>query len=169
MREIRQSGSEGGARFNPLSLPLSAGRAMGIGGLACFQPDQPHLCLDHFRRPSGGFGHERWHGHRGTKTKLQSDSPKPPEHMKQQTGICASILAASLLTAPIQASPTVIISDGVTSTLISRISGVVTYATPSFDGAWSTVMTTGESKPALGNAANPEMDLNIQATSLGSD
>src|ERR1035441_9661260 len=24
MREIRQSGSEGGARFNPLSLPLSA-------------------------------------------------------------------------------------------------------------------------------------------------
>ena len=23
MREIRQSGSEGGARFNPLSLPLS--------------------------------------------------------------------------------------------------------------------------------------------------
>src|ERR1039458_2480718 len=26
MREIRQSGSEGGARFNPLSLPLSAYR-----------------------------------------------------------------------------------------------------------------------------------------------
>ena len=26
MRETRQSGSEGGARFNPLSLPLSACR-----------------------------------------------------------------------------------------------------------------------------------------------
>ncbi len=26
MREIRTSGSEGGARFNPLSLPLSVGR-----------------------------------------------------------------------------------------------------------------------------------------------
>src|ERR1039458_9943545 len=28
MREIRQSGSEGGARFNPLSLPLSAVAAL---------------------------------------------------------------------------------------------------------------------------------------------
>ena len=27
MREIRQSGSEGGARFNPLSLPLSPAKA----------------------------------------------------------------------------------------------------------------------------------------------
>ena len=29
MREIRQSGSEGGARFNPLSLPLSGARSRG--------------------------------------------------------------------------------------------------------------------------------------------
>src|ERR1039458_4536981 len=168
MQEIRQSGSEGGARFNPLSLPLSAGRAMGIGGLACFQPDQPHLCLDDFRRPSGGFGHERWHGHRGTKTKLQSDSPKPPEHMKQQISICASILAASLLTAPIQASPTLIISDGVTSVMFSNSNGIVSYATPSFDGAWSIIISTAESKPYLGNAASPKYDMNIQASSLGS-
>src|ERR1035441_1714272 len=41
MREIRQSGSEGGARFNPLSLPLSGavpgcalGRTAGLGKLA---------------------------------------------------------------------------------------------------------------------------------------
>ena len=45
MREIRQSGSEGGARFNPLSLPLSRevrGYALvlvftltGVAGLIC--------------------------------------------------------------------------------------------------------------------------------------
>ena len=31
MRETRQSGSEGGARFNPLSLPLSIGRRSATG------------------------------------------------------------------------------------------------------------------------------------------
>ena len=30
MREIRTSGSEGGARFNPLSLPLSIGVVAGV-------------------------------------------------------------------------------------------------------------------------------------------
>ena len=32
MREIRQSGSEGGARFNPLSLPLSIAAKPGLAG-----------------------------------------------------------------------------------------------------------------------------------------
>ena len=87
--------------------------------------------------------------------------------MKQQISICASILAASLLTAPIQASPTVIISDGVTSTSFGNTNGIVFVNSPS-DEAWSYVSATAESKPGIGSATSPAMDIIIQAMSLGS-
>lgn len=45
--------------------------------------------------------------------------------------------------------------------------GIATYANPTFDGAWSVVITTSKTKPATGSATAPMMDLNIQAVSLG--
>ena len=45
--------------------------------------------------------------------------------------------------------------------------GIATYANPTFDGAWSVVITTSKTKPATGSATAPMMDLIIQAMSLG--
>src|ERR1017187_7133112 len=64
------------------------------------------------------------------------------------------------------AIPTLTISDGVTTTTLIGVSGIVSYVNTNFDGAWSVVIVTGETKPVLGSACNPAMDLNIQATSL---
>src|ERR1035438_9120055 len=65
------------------------------------------------------------------------------------------------------ATATLTISDGVTTTTVASPSGTVNYVNGSFDSAWSVVAVTGQTKPALGSASNPRMDLSIQATSLG--
>jgi hypothetical protein len=75
-------------------------------------------------------------------------------------------LGAVALTSSALAIPTLIISDGVTSTSLTSASGIINYSSSSFDGAWSVVISTAETKPALGNAANPIMDINAQVTSL---
>jgi hypothetical protein len=75
-------------------------------------------------------------------------------------------LGAVAMTGSAFAIPTLIISDGVTSTSLTSASGIVTYANATFDNAWSVVISTGETKPVLGSAVSPTFDLNVQATSL---
>jgi hypothetical protein len=79
-------------------------------------------------------------------------------------------LGTMALTGSALAIPTLTISDGVTSTTATSASGVDSYFTVSFDGAWSVVISTGVSKPAagFGSAAGPLLDLNIQVSALSS-
>jgi hypothetical protein len=88
--------------------------------------------------------------------------------MKRQ--IRAAILIASFVTGlSAYADPVLIISDGVTSSgAITLTGGSGTYVNPFFDSSWSVVVTTGASKPVFGTATSPNMELAIQATSLGS-
>jgi VPDSG-CTERM motif len=81
----------------------------------------------------------------------------------------AVALGAVLVTSSALATPTLVIWDtgGGSSGAILAVSGTATYANVAFDGAWSVVISTAESKPALGSATAPSMDLNVQATSLG--
>jgi len=76
-------------------------------------------------------------------------------------------LGAMALTGSALAIPTLSISDGLTSVSLTDASGIVQYVNPSLDSAWSIVISTAETKPALGGAANPMFDLNVQATSVG--
>ena len=82
--------------------------------------------------------------------------------------ILALALGTLAVTGSALAIPTLTISDGVTSTTVFGFAGTVTYVNGSFDSAWSVVVVTGVTKPALGTAAKPAMDLSIQATSLTS-
>src|ERR1035441_6761052 len=80
--------------------------------------------------------------------------------------VVAVALGALAVAGSAPAASTLTISDGgATNTVISP-TGVVNYQNSSFDSAWSVVIVTGATKPALGSACNPSMDLNIQATSL---
>jgi hypothetical protein len=81
--------------------------------------------------------------------------------------ILALALGALAVAGSAPAASTLTISDGVTSTTVFGVAGIVTYVNGSFDSAWSVVAVTGETKPALGSASNPRMDLSIQVTSLG--
>ncbi len=77
------------------------------------------------------------------------------------TGLMASLCA--------QADPVLIISDGVTTVgPITLTGGSGSFSSAAFDSSWSVVVTAGESKPLIGSASNPAMELNIQATSAGS-
>src|SRR5579871_4714264 len=83
-----------------------------------------------------------------------------------QTAVLMTTLVAGLAA---HADPVLIVSDGVTSSgPITLTGGAGTYSSASFDGSWSVVVTTGESKPVIGSATNPNLELDIQATSLGS-
>lgn len=75
-------------------------------------------------------------------------------------------LGAVAMTGSAFAIPTLIVSDGVTSTSVTSASGIVSYSTANFDGAWSVVISSGSTKPADGSATSPFEDLSIQATSL---
>ena len=85
----------------------------------------------------------------------------------------AVALGALVVTSSAFAVPTLYIWDtggGAGSGAIIPVpagTGIATYANASFDGAWSVVISTSETKPALGSATAPAMDLNVQATSLG--
>src|ERR1039458_6387963 len=82
--------------------------------------------------------------------------------------ILAVALGALAVAGSALATATLTISDGVTTTTVASPSGTVNYVNGSFDSAWSVVIVTGQTKPALGSACKPAMDLNIQATSLSS-
>jgi uncharacterized repeat protein (TIGR01451 family) len=83
-----------------------------------------------------------------------------------KTAITVAALSASLAAF---ADPTLLISDGVTTVgPVVGADGSVVYVNGAFDASWSVVITAGTSKPIFGSGANPNMELTIQATSLGS-
>ena len=83
--------------------------------------------------------------------------------------ILAVALGALAVAGSALAIPTLTISDGLTSTTVTGASGIVSYVNGSFDSAWSVVAVTAETKPVIGSASNPRMDLSIQVTSLGAN
>ena len=91
------------------------------------------------------------------------------DYMKKQITKMAALSAMLVMSTAAFADPTLIISDGVTSTgPITLTGGAGTYSTTTFDSSWSVIVTTGSSKPVSGSAQNPNMNLTIFATSLGS-
>jgi hypothetical protein len=80
--------------------------------------------------------------------------------------VLAVALGAVAVTSSALAIPTLTISDGLTSVTLNNASGIVTYNNPTFDASWSVVISTAETKPALGSAALPIMDINAQVTSM---
>ena len=90
--------------------------------------------------------------------------------MKEQMRIGATVLIITL-TAGLSAlaDPVLTVSDGVTSSgPIVITGGAGSYTTSSFDSSWGLVSVAALSKPVLGSPSNPNMELNIEATSLGS-
>ena len=82
--------------------------------------------------------------------------------------VVAVALGALAVAGSALAVPTLTISDGAATATVMSPTGVVNYQNTNFDGgAWSVVIVSAETKPALGSPCNPAMDLNIQATSLG--
>ena len=80
----------------------------------------------------------------------------------------AVALGTVVVTSSALAVPTLTIWDANSTTTVAAVGGIATYANSAFDaGQWSIVISTGETKPALGSAIAPAMDLNVQATSLG--
>ena len=79
----------------------------------------------------------------------------------------AVALGTVVVTSSALAVPTLTIWDANVTTTVAAVSGIATYGNVAFDGQWSVVISTAETKPALGSALNPAMDLNVQATSLG--
>ncbi len=78
------------------------------------------------------------------------------------------ILAAAIIaaTGSAFAAATLTISDGVTSTTVSDTDGdgIITFGS-SLDAFWNVLIITGETKPAIGTATRPQLDLNLQASS----
>jgi hypothetical protein len=87
---------------------------------------------------------------------------------KLTKSLAGGIVAASVLgfATLVSALPTLTISDGTSSLAFSNASGFVTTGLVSLDN-WSVIITTGETKPLLGSASNPQMDVVIQASSIG--
>lgn len=92
------------------------------------------------------------------------------EIMKQRRSIATAVLASTLVAGlSASADPVLTISDGVTTVgPITLTGGSGTYTTNIYDSSWSVVVATGESKPVLGTATDPNLELDIQAASLGS-
>ena len=88
--------------------------------------------------------------------------------MKKQTLKAAFSVAALAVSLAAYAAPTIIITDGVTSSgPITGTNGSVVYINGTFDASWSVVVTAGSTKPLSGSAGSPNMELNIQAYTTG--
>src|ERR1035438_6873086 len=88
--------------------------------------------------------------------------------MKKQILETALLVAALTASLPVYAVPTIIVTDGVVSSgPITGAGGSVVYVNPTFGDNWSVVITSGETKPIVGSATSPNLDLTIQATSTG--
>src|ERR1035441_4434399 len=81
-----------------------------------------------------------------------------------KTAIFIAVLTASLA---VFAAPTIVVSDGVVTDGLTGTNGSVEYVNGAFDAAWSVVITAGTTKPIFGSGVSPNMELYIQATSLG--
>jgi hypothetical protein len=80
--------------------------------------------------------------------------------------VLAVALGAVAVTSSALAIPTLTISDGLTTATVTSATGFVNYNNPTFDASWSVVISTAETKPLIGTAALPIMDINAQVTSL---
>ena len=88
--------------------------------------------------------------------------------MKKQILKTAIFVAALTASLAVFADPTLVISDGaVTVGPITGANGSVVYVNGGFDAAWSLVITAGTTKPLFGSGVSPNMELSVQATSLG--
>src|ERR1017187_10862614 len=82
-----------------------------------------------------------------------------------KAAIFVAILTANLAAF---AAPTLLISDGlVTDGPITGTNGSVVYVNGSFDASWSVVVSAGTTKPLVGSGVSPDMELSVDATSLG--
>jgi RHS repeat-associated protein len=82
-----------------------------------------------------------------------------------KTSIISAALACSLAT---YAGPTLFITDAVTTAgPISGTNGIVYYSSAAFGDNWSVVVTTGRSKPLIGSATGPNIELTIDVISTG--
>src|ERR1035441_1757170 len=80
----------------------------------------------------------------------------------------AVALGTVVVTSSALAVPTLTIWDAALTTTVAAVGGIANYVNAAFDaGQWSIVISTAETKPAIGSALAPVMDLSVQATSLG--
>lgn len=81
-----------------------------------------------------------------------------------------AVLITSLVTGlAAYANPVLTITDGVTTNSVTlNNNGAGFFSTASFDSSWSVVTVAGESKPSIGSSNSPNMEVDIQATTLGS-
>ncbi len=88
--------------------------------------------------------------------------------MKEQKILRTGLLVAALVAGlSAQADPVITVSDGTTTVGPVTLTGGSGSISTSLDTAWSVVVVAGESKPLLGSATSPDMELNIIATSAG--
>jgi len=99
----------------------------------------------------------------GTEKSLESEHGRKDRLMNRLKVILAAAIVAAAISSAV-AVPTLTISDGVTSTTLTDPSGVITFGT-TLDSFWNVLIITGETKPAIGTATSPQLDLNIQASS----
>src|ERR1035438_5505061 len=83
-----------------------------------------------------------------------------------RTAIGAAIMAISLA---VYADPTITVSDGTTTATatISPATGAGFYSVPSFGTDWGALIISVQTKPSLGDVSNPNMELDITASSIG--
>ena len=80
----------------------------------------------------------------------------------------AVALGTVVVTSSALAVPTLTIWEANSTTTVAAVGGIATYANALFDaGQWNVVISTSETKPGIGSALAPVMDLSVQATSLG--
>ena len=81
-----------------------------------------------------------------------------------KTAISVAALTVSLAA---YGDATITISDGiVTATATVNSNGVGVYINPTFSSAWSAVIVSATTKPSTGSASNPNLELDVSATSL---
>src|SRR6516225_2662245 len=92
--------------------------------------------------------------------------------MKKQiisTAIAVTVLAAGRAA---MGAPTIVVTDGtLTSGPITGANGIITYSVNPFGDNWGAVVATARTKPTLGGATSPNMELDITAvcTAVGPD
>jgi protocatechuate 3,4-dioxygenase beta subunit len=92
--------------------------------------------------------------------------------MKKQiisTAIAVTVLAAGRAA---MGAPTIVVTDGtLTSGPITGANGIITYSVNPFGDNWGAVVATARTKPTLGGATSPNMELDITAvcTAAGPD
>jgi hypothetical protein len=82
--------------------------------------------------------------------------------------VLAVALGAVAVTSSAFAIPTLTIWDAHVTVTQTTATGLLNYQNLTFDsGLWTVVATLSETKPAIGSATSPIMDLSVAATSLG--